>query len=122
MTKGKATAVIAGRTIAETDEYEFVEGNVYTQSSVNMSYLTKTDHTTPCPWKGDAAYYTIKADGGFLVELGRFYVLMMGQIPSTRTPLGLIQSPRKRQRTSRTMLLSGVAIGKENPLKKRAIP
>jgi len=29
MTKGKATAVVSGRTVAETDEYEFVEGNVY---------------------------------------------------------------------------------------------
>jgi hypothetical protein len=29
MTKGKATAVVSGRTIAETDEYETVEGNVY---------------------------------------------------------------------------------------------
>ena len=29
MTKGKATATVSGRTIAETDEYEVVEGNVY---------------------------------------------------------------------------------------------
>jgi hypothetical protein len=29
MVKGKAKATISGRTIAETDEYEIVEGNVY---------------------------------------------------------------------------------------------
>lgn len=29
MTQGKATATIQGRKIAETDEYEIVEGNVY---------------------------------------------------------------------------------------------
>jgi hypothetical protein len=29
MVKGKATATVSGRTIAETDEYEVVEGNVY---------------------------------------------------------------------------------------------
>lgn len=29
MTKGKATATVSGRTIAETDEYEIVEGNIY---------------------------------------------------------------------------------------------
>jgi len=29
MVKGKATATVSGRVIAETDEYEFVEGNVY---------------------------------------------------------------------------------------------
>jgi hypothetical protein len=33
--KGKATASVSGRTIAETDEYEFVEGNVYV--SLNKS-------------------------------------------------------------------------------------
>lgn len=27
-----------------------------------MSMLSKTDHTTHCPWKGDAAYYTINLD------------------------------------------------------------
>jgi len=29
MVQGKAKATIGGRTIAESDEYEFVEGNVY---------------------------------------------------------------------------------------------
>jgi hypothetical protein len=29
MVKGKATATVSGRIIAETDEYEVVEGNVY---------------------------------------------------------------------------------------------
>ena len=102
MVKGKATATVSGRTIAETDEYEVVEGNVYVRghwmmkqkhranmkltneslqfppswvsrssethksltntSSVNMSYFSKTDHSTHCPWKGDAAYYSINLD------------------------------------------------------------
>jgi hypothetical protein len=29
MTQGKAIATVSGRTIAETDEYEVVEGNIY---------------------------------------------------------------------------------------------
>jgi len=29
MTQGKATATVSGRTIAETDEYEVVEENIY---------------------------------------------------------------------------------------------
>lgn len=33
MVKGKATATVSGRTIAETDEYEIVEGNVYVRFS-----------------------------------------------------------------------------------------
>lgn len=31
-------------------------------SSVDMSFLSKTDHSTHCPWKGDAAYYSINLD------------------------------------------------------------
>jgi len=34
-------------------------------SSVNMSMLSKTDHTTVCPWKGDAAYYSINLDSEY---------------------------------------------------------
>ncbi|KAE9370711.1 DUF427-domain-containing protein [Stipitochalara longipes BDJ] len=63
MTQGKAIATVSGRTIAETDEYEIVEGNIYfPPSSVKMEMLTKTDHSTKCPWKGDASYYTINLD------------------------------------------------------------
>ncbi|KAH8601600.1 hypothetical protein B0O99DRAFT_648285 [Bisporella sp. PMI_857] len=63
MVEGKAKATIGGRTIAETDNYELVEGNVYfPPSSVNTSFLSKTDHSTHCPWKGDASYYTINVE------------------------------------------------------------
>lgn len=31
-------------------------------SSVDTSLLSKTEHTTHCPWKGDAAYYSINLD------------------------------------------------------------
>ncbi|TVY33574.1 Non-structural maintenance of chromosomes element-like protein [Lachnellula occidentalis] len=74
MTKGKATAVASGRTIAETDEYEIVEGNIYfPPSSVNQSYLSKTDHSTHCPWKGDAAYYSINLDKTELKNAAWYY-------------------------------------------------
>jgi uncharacterized protein (DUF427 family) len=29
----------------------------------NMALLERTDRTTHCPYKGDASYYSIKADG-----------------------------------------------------------
>ncbi|KAH6671964.1 hypothetical protein B0J14DRAFT_594842 [Halenospora varia] len=74
MVKGKATATVSGRTIAETDEYEIVEGNVYfPPSSVNMSYLSKTDHSTHCPWKGDASYYSINLDKTELKNAAWYY-------------------------------------------------
>ncbi len=42
MTQGKATATISGRVIADTDEYEIVEGNVY----VGPPFLDKTQPQT----------------------------------------------------------------------------
>ncbi|KAM3071597.1 hypothetical protein ACMFMG_009473 [Clarireedia jacksonii] len=72
--KGKATASVSGRTIAETDEWEVVEGNVYfPPSSVNQSMLSKTDHSTHCPWKGDASYYTINLDKTELKNAAWYY-------------------------------------------------
>ncbi|ORY63229.1 uncharacterized protein BCR38DRAFT_322527, partial [Pseudomassariella vexata] len=61
---GHAKAVVNSTVVAETDAYEFVEGNVYfPPSSVKSEYFTKTDQHTHCPWKGDASYYTIKVGG-----------------------------------------------------------
>jgi uncharacterized protein (DUF427 family) len=33
------------------------------REDADMSLLARTDHKTHCPYKGDAAYYTIAADG-----------------------------------------------------------
>jgi len=74
MTQGKATATVQGRKIAETDEYEVVEGNIYfPPSSVTVSMLSKTDHTTRCPWKGDASYYSINLDKTELKNAAWYY-------------------------------------------------
>jgi uncharacterized protein (DUF427 family) len=63
-TTGHASAAINGTVIAETDVYEFVDGNVYfPPSSIKTEHFTKTDLHTHCPWKGDASYYTIKVGG-----------------------------------------------------------
>lgn len=37
----------------------------FPRSDVSMDYLSRTDRTTHCPYKGDAAYYTILMDGRF---------------------------------------------------------
>ncbi|TGO54623.1 hypothetical protein BCON_0104g00200 [Botryotinia convoluta] len=74
MPSGKATATINGRTIAETDNWEVVEGNVYfPPSSVKQAMLSKTDHSTHCPWKGDASYYTITFDKTELKNAAWYY-------------------------------------------------
>ncbi len=30
---------------------------------VNGAYLSQTDHQTHCPWKGDAAYWSVEVNG-----------------------------------------------------------
>jgi uncharacterized protein (DUF427 family) len=37
----------------------------FPREAVSMEYLSRTDRSTYCPYKGDAAYYTILMDGRF---------------------------------------------------------
>ena len=53
-----------GAVLAESDTYEWVEGNVYfPPDTVNMEYLQRSDHHTTCPRKGTASYYHVAVDG-----------------------------------------------------------
>jgi len=57
-------AIWNGAVIAESNKYETVEGNVYfPPEAVNRELLKPSDHTTVCPWKGAARYYTIVVNG-----------------------------------------------------------
>ncbi|TDZ26222.1 hypothetical protein Cob_v000760 [Colletotrichum orbiculare MAFF 240422] len=75
MTKsGKATAVVNGTTVAEATSWEEVDGNVYfPPSSVRSEVLEKTAHTTFCPWKGTASYYSVKVGDGKLENAAWYY-------------------------------------------------
>lgn len=71
-THGHAVATVNGNTVAETDVYEVVEGNVYfPPGSIKSEYFSKTDHSTHCPWKGDARYYTITVGGTQMTPIPR---------------------------------------------------
>ncbi len=71
---GKATASVGGKTIAETDRWEVVEGNVYfPPESVKSEFLTPNDLTTVCPWKGTASYYNVVVDGNELSAAAWYY-------------------------------------------------
>jgi uncharacterized protein (DUF427 family) len=37
----------------------------FPREDVSMEYLSRTDHHTHCPYKGDASYYTLMMDGTF---------------------------------------------------------
>lgn len=53
-----------GQTIAESETFEVVEGNVYfPPDSVDPQYLKASATTTLCGWKGTASYYTLVVDG-----------------------------------------------------------
>ena len=55
-----AKAVWNGQTLAESETYETVEGNIYfPEESVKREFLRPSSTTSNCPWKGQARYYTI---------------------------------------------------------------
>jgi uncharacterized protein (DUF427 family) len=57
-------AIWNGKTIAETDIFEVVEGNIYfPPDSLKQEYFAESDHTSVCGWKGTANYYTVSVDG-----------------------------------------------------------
>lgn len=70
-----AKATVNGVTIAETDHYEKVEGNIYfPPESIKKEYFKPTETHTVCPWKGLASYYTVDVgDGDTRVDAAWYY-------------------------------------------------
>jgi uncharacterized protein (DUF427 family) len=60
---------VAGRVIADTRdalslrEASYPAVQYIPRKDVDMSQLARSDHATHCPYKGDAAYYSIPAAG-----------------------------------------------------------
>lgn len=53
-----------GRTLAESDDIVTVEGNAYFPAAALDTSLTRPSaHTSGCPWKGTAHYYSLEVDG-----------------------------------------------------------
>ena len=65
----KVEVSFSGEVIASsTNALELKEGDypaVYylPLDDVNETYLSQTDHQTHCPWKGDAAYWSVEVHG-----------------------------------------------------------
>lgn len=71
-----AKATVNGTTIAETDHFEFVEGNVYFPvSSVKNSKELFVDSParSQCPWKGEAHYYDVHLNGETIDKAAWYY-------------------------------------------------
>ena len=69
-----ARATWNGVTLAESDKFEMVEGNVYFPAeTVNREYFKDSATHTTCPWKGLASYYTVVVDGQENADAAWFY-------------------------------------------------
>ena len=56
-------AIWKDKIIAESDDYEMIEGNVYfPPQSVKKEFLKNSDYHTTCPFKGLASYYDVVVD------------------------------------------------------------
>ena len=50
--------------LAESDEFETVEGNIYfPPGTINREHFVASSHRTVCGWKGEASYYDLQVDG-----------------------------------------------------------
>jgi uncharacterized protein (DUF427 family) len=59
-----AKAIWNGKVVAESDRFGEVEGNVYfPPDSLKREFFSESDHTSICPWKGTAGYFTLTMDG-----------------------------------------------------------
>ncbi len=59
-----ARATWNGAVLAESDDVELVEGNVYfPPGSVRREHLRESQSHTVCGWKGQASYYHVEVAG-----------------------------------------------------------
>jgi len=57
-------AIWNGTTIAESDDIVTVEGNAYfPESALRRDLIEPSAHTSFCPWKGTAHYYSLRLSG-----------------------------------------------------------
>ena len=57
-------AVWNGHVVAESDDIVTVEGNAYFPvAALDKSLIKDSAHTSVCPWKGTASYYSLQVDG-----------------------------------------------------------
>ena len=76
---GRARATLHGETLAESEQALVLRERGYPprvyfpQADVRMDLLSPSAHKTHCPFKGDAAYWTLAAKGKTLENLAWAY-------------------------------------------------
>lgn len=66
---GRVVVTVAGRVVADSAgaltlrEADYAPVQYIPRKDVDLAKLERTDHTSYCPFKGDAAYYSIPTGG-----------------------------------------------------------
>ena len=69
-----AKAIWNNTVIAESDNTETVEGNLYfPPDSIKREYFENSELHSTCPWKGIASYYSLKVDGELNRDAAWYY-------------------------------------------------
>ena len=69
-----AKEIWQGQVIAESNDFEVVEGNVYFPAgSIKEEFLEPSEHHSVCPWKGTASYHHVVVDGDRNENAAWFY-------------------------------------------------
>ena len=69
-----AKAIWNGKVVAESDRIEVVEGNIYfPPEALKREYFADSNHTSICPWKGTAGYFSLTVDGKTNQNAAWFY-------------------------------------------------
>lgn len=69
-----ARAMWKGKVLAESDDIEIVEDNVYFPAeAIDRSFFKDSATTTVCGWKGTARYYTVAVDGAENTDAAWYY-------------------------------------------------
>ena len=63
-----------GVVIAESDQFETVEGNVYfPMDAIKNEYFVESETSSVCPWKGTASYLTVNVNGETNADAAWYY-------------------------------------------------
>ena len=69
-----AKATWNGTVIAESNETQVVEGNVYfPPATLNRAHVKESATTTVCGWKGTANYLTVSVNGKEISDAAWYY-------------------------------------------------
>ena len=91
--RGRVIVRLGGRVIAETNaaltlrEASYPPVQYIPRKDVDMSALTRSESTTYCPFKGEAAYFSIPAGGERSIDAVWIYEAPYGAVAEIRDHL-----------------------------------